>query len=213
MIESIIAIAEIASTGYNSYQCLSNFIFGNKQEEYLKQISENTKKTNIKIERLSDQILYAVNAEGVRASNAKEQQYITNLDKDALFKILDPIQRAFQKPLLASSMISAPSQISTFDRHKLKDHSPLDHRFVQPFVDSPWEAILFKEKGAYWVGWQTPKHISQHLGCESVAQWTANQNVLPQSKSENQQDLTTNGTIFRDRLKDGTEGPYSSWDE
>jgi len=81
---------------------------------------------------------------------------------------------------LTSALISAPMPALSHPRLRLKDISLLRMPII-PVVDYPWVPMLFEDDGEYWIGWQTPKYLSQELGCEYQEQWQPNHNVMPKS--------------------------------
>jgi formylglycine-generating enzyme required for sulfatase activity len=163
MIESFMTIYVGASKRINS------LIFGYKKEEYLQQLAANTE-----IERLSDNILYAGNFDGVVTIGKKH--YIKDLQE--IRELLEPIQMALKQPILSSALIWAPQPINSREPSQiLKDITPL--KDIPEIVDDDWVPVLFEEKGKYYVGWQPPAYLSQQLNCDYLRQWQANHNKLP----------------------------------
>jgi len=219
----IIGLVEGVVKTHEIYKGITNLVFGDKKEQYLQEIATDMKDMKVHIERLSDTILYAVNLDGVRACKEKEQQYVKDLHE--IRELLEPMQRALNKPILSSALISAPMPALSHPRLRLKDIYPLKWPVI-PVVSFPWVPMLFQEGGEYYIGWQTPDYLSQELGCEYQPQWQANQNVMPKSnpvdiatflptelKQEKkvEREKTTAGEVFRDRLKNGSEGPEMVW--
>jgi len=221
----IIGLVEGVVKTHEIYKGITNLVFGDKKEQYLQEIATDMKDMKVHIERLSDTILYAVNLDGVRACKEKEQQYVKDLHE--IRELLEPMQRALNKPILSSALISAPMPALSHPRLRLKDIYPLKWPVI-PVVSFPWVPMLFQEGGEYYIGWQTPDYLSQELGCEYQPQWQANQNVMPKSnpvdiatflptelkqekKVEREKEKTTAGEVFRDRFKDGSEGPEMVW--
>ncbi|EDN67948.1 protein of unknown function DUF323 [Beggiatoa sp. PS] len=210
MIGTAIAILGAVADIHGISRCVSHLIFGDKQKESLKQIATDMKDTKVHIEKLSENILYAVNLDGVQATQQKQQQYINELRE--VRQLLEPLQQSLKQPILSSSIIGAPDQIvSSPPRQLLRDISRLEY-VIRPRVKN-WEPVLFQDKGKCYVGWQSP----QQLGCQSYEIWPFNQNTLPESQlSESHPlDITTFlpksqktiGKVFSDLLTDGTEGP------
>jgi len=178
MIDLAITIVQAGAAFHDIYKCASTLMGGNKQEQYLRQITADVRDTKVHIEQLSDNILYAVNLDSVRDTEQKEQRYINELRE--VRQMLEPLQRAITQPILSSAMISAPQQIvSNNPRQLLRDISPLEY-VIRPVVDD-WMPILFEDNGRHWVGWQSPAQLSK-LGCEYLSQWQPNKNVLPLSQ-------------------------------
>ncbi len=231
MIDTIITIVDVLAATYDASKCISSLMFGDKQDKYLQQIATDMTDMKVHIERLSDTILYAVNLDGVHTTH--KPQYFNDLRE--IRQLLEPLQHLQKEPLLASAMISAPPpMLSKNPRHVLQDISPLEYITI-PIVDHPWEPMLFQENGIYYVGWQTPAYLSK-LGCQYPSHWALNDNVLPQNQLAESHPLVLNpnkpkpveqpklakkprkskagtkpstkpGTVFRDPLKDGGEGP------
>jgi formylglycine-generating enzyme required for sulfatase activity len=225
MIDTAIGLIEGVVKAHDIYKGITNLVFGDKKEEYLQQIAADMKDMKVHIERLSDTILYAVNLDGVRACKQKEQQYVKDLRQ--IRELLEPMQRALNKPLLTSALISAPMRALSHPSLRLKDISLLRIPVI-PVVNYPWVPMLFEEDGEYWIGWQTPEYFSQELGCESQQKWQPNQNVMSKSnpvdiatlfipptelKKEKkvERDDSGEGKVFHDRLKDGGDGPEMVW--
>jgi len=214
-----IGLFEGVVKAHELYKGMSNIVFGDKKEEYLQKIATDMKDIKVHIERLSDTMLYAVNLDGVRASKQAEQEYVKDLGQ--IRQLLEPMQRALNQPILASALISAQLPALTHPGLRLKDISLLKWPVI-PVVDFPWEPMLFKENGEYYIGWQTPEYLSRELGCEYQPQWQANRIVIPASNpveigsllrteskpvKRGKDKQQSGGTVFRDRLKDGSEGP------
>jgi len=233
MIDTIITIVDALAATYDASKCISNLMFGDKQDKYLQQIATDMTDMKVHIERLSDTILYAVNLDGIDTLDTKKPQYFNDLRE--IRQLLEPLQKVQKEPLLSSAMIEAPRPMrSKNPRHVLQDISPLEYITI-PVVDHPWEPMLFQENGIYYVGWQTPAYLSK-LGCQYPSHWALNDNVLPQNQLAESHPLvlhpnkpkpveqpkpakklrkskagtkpsTKPGTVFRDPLKDGGEGP------
>jgi formylglycine-generating enzyme required for sulfatase activity len=225
MIDTAIGLIEGVVKAHDIYKGITNLVFGDKKEEYLQQIAADMKDMKVHIERLSDTILYAVNLDGVRACKQKEQQYVKDLRE--IRELLEPMQRALNKPLLTSALISAPMRALSHPSLRLKDISLLRIPVI-PVVNYPWVPMLFEEDGEYWIGWQTPEYFSQELGCESQQKWQPNQNVMSfrnpvdiatlfipptelKKEKKVERDDSGEGKVFRDRLKDGGDGPEMVW--
>jgi formylglycine-generating enzyme required for sulfatase activity len=225
MIDTAIGLIEGVVKAHDIYKGITNLVFGDKKEEYLQQIAADMKDMKVHIERLSDTILYAVNLDGVRACKQKEQQYVKDLRQ--IRELLEPMQRALNKPLLTSALISAPMRALSHPSLRLKDISLLRIPVI-PVVNYPWVPMLFEEDGEYWIGWQTPEYFSQELGCESQQKWQPNQNVMSfrnpvdiatlfipptelKKEKKVERDDSGEGKVFRDRLKDGGDGPEMVW--
>jgi formylglycine-generating enzyme required for sulfatase activity len=193
MLETALTILEAATTGHDVYKCLNSLIFGDKKQQLLEQLATDMKDIKLHIEQLSDTILYAVNLDGVRA--AEQQQYINNLRE--IRQLLAPIQQASQQPLLASAMIAAPRPLEALKqpRQVLTFISPLEY-VVIPVVDN-WDGVpvVFQENGEYFVGWQLPAHLSEHLGCEYLPHWQPNQNKLPPEQPSERRIIIQDGQI------------------
>ncbi|MEN8219905.1 MAG: formylglycine-generating enzyme family protein [Pseudomonadota bacterium] len=165
MIESFMTIY----VGDNVSKRINSLTFGYKKEKYLQQMAANTQ-----IERLSDNILYAGNFDGVVTIGKKH--YIKDLQE--IRQLLEPIQMALKQPILSSALIWAPQPINSREPGQiLKDITPL--KDIPEIVDDDWVPVLFEEEGKYYVGWQPPAYLSQQLKCNYLPQWQANHNKLP----------------------------------
>jgi formylglycine-generating enzyme required for sulfatase activity len=191
MLETALTILEAATTGHDVYKCLNSLIFGDKKQELLEQLAADTKDIKLHIEQLSDTILYAVNLDGIRA--AEQQQYINDLRE--IRQLLTPIQQLSEQPLLASAMIAAPRPLEALKqpRQALTFISPLEYVII-PEVEN-WVPVVFQENGRYFVGWQLPTRLSEHLGCEYLPHWQPNQNELPPEQQSEKRIIIQNGQI------------------
>ncbi|MDM8560846.1 formylglycine-generating enzyme family protein [Candidatus Parabeggiatoa sp. HSG14] len=241
MLDTLITIAEAATTTYEVGKYLGALVIGDKKEQYLKEIAADIKDTKVHIEKLSDTILYAVNLDSVRAIQQKEQQYINDLRE--IRQRLESIQQVQKEPILSSAMITAPRQMASKKaRQLLRNISPL--KYITIMVAEDWLPVLFEEDGEYWIGWQQKTVLSSQYGCEYHSQWQPNHNVLPESQllESNPLDLApkppppkpkqvvktkpvaekkpeekatdkkiVSGEVFQDDLKDSSKGPKMVW--
>jgi formylglycine-generating enzyme required for sulfatase activity len=214
MLETIMSIMEGARSVHESYKFVHDLVCGNKQEEYLKQIASDTRDMKIHIERLSDHILYAASMDSVRAAQANQTRYVDDLKQ--IREILLPLQQALNEPILSSAVIFSPQQIQS-PSSILEMISELNHLVIPEPIYEGEIPVLFVENGIYHVGWQRTDILSQKLSCETLSRWQVNKIVLPDS---NPVDINTLvppfekgglGGIFRDTLKDGSEGPKMVW--
>jgi len=222
MIETILTLCEATSTAHDIYKGISNLVFGNKTEKYLQEMSADIKQMNIHIEKLSDNILYAVNFDGVRTNDPR---YFDDL-KD-IYDRLKPFQQAVNRPVLASAMVAAPRQMLE-NPHFLE---------IFPLDESPTSSgdglipVLFEENGKYYTGW----HLPENLGCNYQTRWQPNQQKIAPQQAVNISNLADNSPseggiwvfnkppspspspprtdfeVFRDSLKDGKKGPEMVW--
>jgi len=141
----------------------------------------------IHIERLSDQILYAVNLDSVQAAAPKEQHYLNELRE--IRQLIEPLQQALKQPILSSAMMSAPHQLESGSiRQRVEKISPLKYATIM--IDAPdWAPVVFKENGEYWLGWQQEEKLPHELGCTYQKQWQPNHQIL--TKTPDRLDLDT----------------------
>jgi len=179
MLETAITIYEGITKAHDIYKTLSTLIIGDKKEQYLEQIATDMKDMKIHIERLSDQILYAVNLDSVQAAAPKEQHYLNELRE--IRQLIEPIQQALKQPILSSAMIKAPPLLESGSiRERVINRSPLKYATI--IVDAPdWAPVLYKENGEYWLGWQQQKKFPHLFGCEYHERWQPNHQTLPKS--------------------------------
>jgi len=225
MLGTILTLCEASLTAHSMYKSISSIVFGDKTEKYLKEISDSMNNMNAHIEKLSENILYAVNFDGVRAN---DHRYLDDF-KD-IHERLQHFQKAVNQPVLASAMIAAPRQMTNID-------NPEDFFLdIFPLNNSPTKSndglipVLFEENGEYYTGW----HYPENLGCDYQSRWQPNQQKIPAQQAVNISNLVDNSPseggiwtfqkpipapipkskdfeVFRDNLKDGSQCPEMVW--
>jgi len=167
----ILSLLEGFSIASEAYKHFSTLVFGDKQEEYLKQIAADVRDTKTHIERLSDTILYAVNLDGVQMMG-ENNRYINNLK--IIHQILEPLQKAVNQPILSSALVTAPPQIAEQRFYGIvRDISPYPH-IVRPLAEGIIP-VLFVNEGKAYVGWQYPAK----LYCSPLSHWQSNGQIVP----------------------------------
>jgi formylglycine-generating enzyme required for sulfatase activity len=211
MIETMMTIYEAAKMGLDAYKCVNTLIFGDTKKQYLQQMAADMKDMKTHIECLSDNILYAGNFDGVRATGDQDQHYIK--DYREIRQLLDPIQTALKKPILSSALISAPAPIELGNpRQFLSEITPIEQ--LPEFFFDDFVPVLFKDGDIYYVGWQHVTYLSDQLDCHYLPDWQPNHNQLPGQNTVNiGQLLGKLDEVFCDRLSDGSDGPEMVWIE
>jgi formylglycine-generating enzyme required for sulfatase activity len=236
MIETIITIYETLTTAQDAYKRLSNLIYGNKQEQYLQQIATDMKDMKVHIERLSDTILYAVNLDGIDTLDTQKPQYFNDLREiRQLLEPLQKVQK--EPLLSSAMIEAPRPMRSKNPRHVLQDISPLEYITIpvvdhpwEPMLFQEngiyyvgWQTPAYLSK----LGCQYPSHwalndnvLPQNQLAEShPLVLNPNKPKPDEPKSPKKRKLGNSkgsikpnpsakqGRIFRDRLKDGGEGP------
>jgi hypothetical protein len=206
MIETFISVLGAANTIHDSYNKISG-IFRSKDNshiEYLDRIATG-------IERLSDNILYAPNMETVRDITINRQHKIDNLRE--VKQSLEPVQKAVGSEILSSAIILTPDKMQIAMQASpwevLLDIRPVS--LSNPLNNPDMIPIVFEHDGTQYVGWQMRGTLPMLFDC------TYDELLVPEIQVEKKKGLFERifkrnnkikpGDIFRDSLKDNSEGP------
>ncbi len=210
MIETFISVLGAANTIHDSYNKISG-IFKSKDNshlEYLDRIASG-------VERLSDNILYAPNMEAVRDVTQNRQRKIDNFRevKDSL----EPLQKAVGSEILSSAIILTPDKMQTAMQASpwevLLEIRPVN--FSKPHSNPDMIPIVFEHDGVQYVGWQMRGTLPMLFNC------TYDELLVPETqvkknkgfferifkRNKTPSNKRKPGDIFRDRLKNGNDGP------
>jgi len=154
MLNTIISILGGVNTGFDVYSKASAIFKGNKSEEYLKKISLNIKKLNVKVERLSENILYASNLDVISDINNNRQKYVDH-SRDVR-ELLEPVQQSIGEEILSSAIIYSPEKMQKSMQKNpwevLENITPVN--FVSPQPNPNKIPVLFNHNSNIYVGWQ-----------------------------------------------------------
>jgi len=196
MLETFISLCGAANTIHDSYNKISG-IFKSKDNshlEYLDRIASG-------IERLSDNILYAPNMEAVRDITQNRQRKIDNFRE--VKESLEPLQKAVGSEILSSAIILTPDKMQ-IAMQKSPWEILLDIRPVS-LSNSPNNPdmipIVFEHDGVQYVGWQMRGTLPMLFDC------TYDELLVPETEIQITSNKRKPGDIFRDRLKNGNDGP------
>ncbi len=196
MIETFISLLGAANTVHDSYTKISGIFRpkDNSHIEYLDRIATG-------IERLSDHILYAPNMEAVQDITQNRQRKIDNL-RDVK-ESLEPVQRAVGSDILSSAIILTPDKMQTAMQASpwevLMDIRPVS---LSNSPNNPdMIPIVFEHDGTQYVGWQMRGTLPMLFDC------TYDELLVPETEVQTLSNKRKPGDIFRDRLKDNSEGP------
>jgi hypothetical protein len=137
----------------------------------LQQISEQLCGIKLHVERLSDNILYAHNLQGISDTTQKQQQLVQNL-RD-IRESLEPASKSLQQNILSSAIILTPEKMR------------------QALIKNPWEIlfdvrpanlstqptnpelipILFEHNKLQYIGWQLKGTLPILFDCEYHELW------------------------------------------
>ncbi len=206
MIETFISLLGAANTVHDSYNKISG-IFRPKENnthiEYLDRIATG-------IERLSDHILYAPNMETVKDITINRQRKIYDLRE--VKESLEPLQKVVGSEILSSAIILTPDKMQTAMQKSpwevLDDICPVN--LSKPRNNPDMIPIVFQHEGMQYIGWQMRGTLPMLFDC------TYDELLVPEIKVEKKRGLFERifkhqqikpSDIFRDRLKDNSEGP------
>jgi formylglycine-generating enzyme required for sulfatase activity len=198
MIETFISVLGAANTIHDSYNKITG-IFRSKDNshiEYLDRIATG-------IERLSDNILYAPNMETVQDITQSRQRQISNLRE--VKQSLEPVQKAVGSEILSSAIILTPDKMQLAMQKSpwevLMDIRPVN--LSNPPNNPDMIPIVFLHDGTQYVGWQMRGTLPMLFDCEYHELLVPDTQIQIPSSSNHMKP----GDIFRDSLKDNSEGP------
>lgn len=152
----------LAGLGFGVHGAAGGVSLGNKTDKVL----QHLKNLDVKVERLSEGLLYADTVSHVKDISIKQQQLITDIHE--IRDILEPIQRSTGERILASSHIKLPTLT-----HAALDKDPWEVMFevrplnrVKLLQDPDSVPILFNDSGTFYVGWQKKGILPSVFGCE-----------------------------------------------
>ena len=177
-LELIIAIVSLAknlfsagSSGIEFYKNISTIAQGNSSGRNLDKILDDLNTLHIKVERLSDHILYAPALEGVRNLSSVSQRKITDLRE--VRECLEPVQQVLGQEILSSSMISTPEKLfQAMNRNPfdiLVNIRPLHYAESSP--DAALVPVFFEDRGIPYIGWASRGALSSIFDCEYNELW------------------------------------------
>ncbi len=197
MIETFISVLGAANTIHDSYNKISGIFLpkeNNNCIEYIDIIASG-------IERLSDNILYAPNMEAVQDITQNRQRKIENFRE--VKESLEPLQKAVGSEILSSAIILTPDKMQTAMQASpwevLLDICPVS--LSNPPSNPDMIPIVFEHNGVQYVGWQMRDTLPMLFDC------TYDELLVPETQVQMTSNKMKPGDIFRDRLKDGNDGP------
>jgi len=200
MLDTFISLLGAANTIHDSYKKISGIYRAkdNTHLEYLDRIASG-------IERLTENILYAPNMEAVQDITQNRQRKISKLRE--VKESLEPVQRAIGSEILSSAIILTPDKMQTAMRASpwevLIDIRPVN--LSNPPNNPDMVPIVFQHGGIQYVGWQMRGTLPMLFDCRY-----AEELLVPETGSRVSSPSSSRikpGDVFRDRLKDGGEGP------
>lgn len=171
MLGTIISLFSAANTVYDLFKKVSTIIHGDKTEHYLQQISEQVDKSQFKVERLSDNILYLPDLQDIKDITQNKQRIIHDL-RDVR-ESLESTQQVFGGEIVSSAMIWTPGRMQdAMTRNPwevLLDIRPAN-LYSQP-THPDMVPILFQHNGIAYLGWQLRGTLPMLFDCEYSELW------------------------------------------
>lgn len=207
MFETIVSLFSTAKDAYEAYKTVTGLIKGDPNTKLLEEIARHNQSLCDKIERLSDNILYAPNLRTVEDINRRGAQ--PQFNGREVREYLEPVQRALQQPILSSAIILTPEKMQKVMRANpwdvLLDVRPLD--FFSARLPPEGVPVQFEHGGMRYMGWQNRGALPLLFDCEL-------HDLLADSSNSNTVWMPPPPTIitpnplqaFKDRLKSGGEG-------
>jgi len=215
MLETIIAIASGANVLFDLYRNISSI--GRSEElsdRYLDYIASELGQLRLKVERLSDNILYLPTVEGVKDLNRKYQNRVQDLQEVKTY--LNPIQQSLGQDIISSAMISTPERLLEAMKKSpwevFIDIRPI-HR-LEPHRDPSLTPVIFQDDGITYSGWTKRGGLSGFYDCQHNELWLPNSlrnNKAIRTDSQTLASSTsTNTDISRKDLQESPSSVHSS---
>ena len=191
MLEIFISLLGSANTINHYYNNISGIFLSKDHIEPLDRIVSG-------IERLSDNILYAPNLETVQDITRNRQRKISNFRE--IKESLEPLQKAIGSEILSSAIILTPEKMQIAMQANpwevLLDIRPINLSNPPDMIP-----IIFQHDTVQYIGWQIRGSLPMLFDCRY------NELLVPETQVKTSYNQMKPGDIFRNRLKDGSDGP------
>lgn len=202
MIETLISIVSGANAAFDLYRNITSLKTSEgSTDRYLDTIASELGRLNLRIERLSERILYLPDLDGIKDLSSKSQPKINDLRR--VRESLEPVQKALDQEIISSSVISTPDRLL-----KAMRKSPWDvlveirpAQRVEVPANSALVPVLFQDSEINYIGWTPRGSLPGMFDCEYNELWLpANTKKIVGSISK--EDVNFNPGINYTRLQD-----------